>query len=72
MNQGPKFKPGQGVVVVNVRSASAVGYLGVPMHIEDYVKNPNVLRVTKDGEYLYPCTSDNGYFSWWYEDELKS
>lgn len=68
----PKFKPGQGVVVVYVRSASAVGYLGVHMHIADYAKTPNLLKVTDKGEYLYPCISDNGYFSWWYEDELKS
>lgn len=67
----PKFKPGQGVTVVDVRDASSVGYLGLPMHIMDYEKQPHLLRTTKDGEYMYPCISDNGYMTWWYEDELK-
>lgn len=68
----PKFKPGQGVVVANVHSASSVGYLGVHLKIVDYIMSPrSIWRNIKTGVVNYPCVSDNGYFTRWDEDELK-
>lgn len=66
----PRFKPGQNVTVINVRSASAVGYIGTHHKICDYIKDPNQIKNTKNGRF-YCCQSDNGHFTWFYEDELK-
>ena len=69
-----KFKPGQTVFVKDVRSASAVGYLGTYHKIYDYIAHPEFLKHNKDGEILYPCVQGSGVFSgftWFYEDELK-
>lgn len=72
MEQKLKFKPGQTVRVERVRNASAVGYLGVYLTIYDYEKHPNFQKKDKEGEWLYPCVSENhGDITWWHEDELR-
>ncbi len=74
MSKELKFKPGQFVTIVNVRSASAVGYLGTCRRIFDYISHPEFLKYNKDGEVLYPCVLGEGFWSdfiWCYEDELK-
>lgn len=66
-----KFKPNQIVVCVKVREAGAVGYLGTYHKICDYIAHPSFLKKDKAGVPLYPCVSDNGNFTWFYEDELN-
>jgi len=70
MEKELKFKPNQVVRVEHVRSASAVGYLGVYYKVCDYVASPNFLKKDTNGEWLYLCKSENGYFDWWHEDEI--
>lgn len=66
-----KFKPGQTVVVNNVKNASAVGYLGLYYTVCDYTKTPNLIKVV-NGEPVYLCKSVNsGFYDWFYESELK-
>lgn len=67
-----KFKPGQRVYVRNVRNASAVGYLGTWHKVCDYIANPEELRHDEKGTPLYHIVSDNGYYTWFYEDELST
>lgn len=67
-----KFKPGQGVVVRDVKNASAVGYLGTHHVVCDYVSTPNLIKHSKDGEPIYLCKSYNGDYTWFYESELKN
>ncbi len=66
-----KFKPGQGVVVRDVKNPSAVGYLGTYHVICDYVAVSNLIKYSKEGEPIYLCKSDNGDFTWFSENELN-
>ncbi len=66
-----KYKPGQEVVVDNVKNASAVGYIGVHYNVCDYVSTPNLVKIV-DGEPVYLCKSINGgFYDWFYESELR-
>lgn len=71
METKTKFKPGQMVVVADVKNASAVGYLGTYHTVCDYVRTPNLIKFSKEGEPIYLCESENGYYTWFYESELK-
>lgn len=72
MKRELRFKPDQGVVVTSVKNASAVGYLGTHHVVCDYVKTPNLIKYSKEGEPIYLCKSDNGFYTWFYESELKN
>ena len=71
MAQELRFKPGQHVTCIDVRSASSVGYLGTHHQVYDYVKHPEFLKHGEGGDILYPCISENGHFAWFYENELR-
>lgn len=65
-----KYRPGQTVVVKNVKNPSAVGYLGTSHTVCDYIKTPNLIRYSKDGEPIYLCRSENGNYTWFHESEF--
>lgn len=67
-----KYKPGQTVVVKNVKNASAVGYLGTSHTVCDYIKTPNLIKFSESGEPIYLCKSENGDYAWFYESEFES
>lgn len=65
-----KYRPGQTVVVKNVKNPSAVGYLGTSHTVCDYIKTPNLIKYSKDGEPIYLCRSENGNYTWFHESEF--